>query len=436
MTGSVGISGSLSVNGVLTGTSATFSSTVTAASSLTLNNAANPTINFVTNTTLSATMFSIIGASYVGSPPFNANKLVASNSSDIAFEAGGSERMRITSGGNVGIGTTSPSQKLEVVGGEIKAGRVDTSNEGGQVSFGRASDNNTAWYIDAFGSTSSPSLRFVNVSDSAVVMTISGSNVGIGTSTPYAKAEINSGADLTAIRITDPNYDNSASTFRFTVASYWARLGGTIRTGGDPLAVGGASAAIVFTDEPGNFTFNNTIRSSSIQFWTANNNNGGSVGLVPTVRMTIASNGSVSIPGSLSKGSGSFKIDHPLKPKTHYLVHSFAESPQANNIYRGKVQLVNGFAQVNLDKVSTMEEGTFVALNRDIHTYTSNETDWDAVRGTVTGNILTIECQNSESTADISWLVIGERHDKHIIDTDWTDENGRVIVEPLKALIK
>jgi hypothetical protein len=29
-------------------------------------------------------------------------------------------------------------------------------------------------------------------------------------------------------------------------------------------------------------------------------------------------------------------------------------------------------------------------------------------------------------------LVIGERHDKHMMDTEWTDEQGRVIVEPLK----
>jgi hypothetical protein len=92
----------------------------------------------------------------------------------------GTEAMRITSGGNVGIGTTNPSQKLEVVGGEIKAGRVDSSIEGGQISFGRATDNNTSWYIDNYGNSSSTQLRFVNVSDSTVVMTMSGSNVTIG----------------------------------------------------------------------------------------------------------------------------------------------------------------------------------------------------------------------------------------------------------------
>jgi hypothetical protein len=118
--------------------------------------------------------------------------------------------------------------------------------------------------------------------------------------------------------------------------------------------------------------------------------------------------------------------------ETYHLVHSFVESPQANNIYRGKIQLENGVAQINLDEVSTMTEGTFVLLNREIHTYTSNETDWDAVRGKVEGNILTIECQNNQSNAMVSWLVIGERQDKHMMETEWTDDNGKVIVEPLK----
>jgi len=95
-----------------------------------------------------------------------------------------SEKIRVTRGGFVGIGTSNPGQKFEVVGGEIKAGRVDSSNEGGQVSFARASDNNTSWYIDAYGSSTSPSLRFVDVDNSSVRMTLTGSYMGIGTSSP------------------------------------------------------------------------------------------------------------------------------------------------------------------------------------------------------------------------------------------------------------
>jgi hypothetical protein len=146
----------------------------------------------------------------------------------------------------------------------------------------------------------------------------------------------------------------------------------------------------------------------------------------------------LSVGGALSKASGSFKIKHPLpeKEETHHLVHSFVEAPQADLIYRGKVQLENGVATVNIDATSGMTEGTFVALNRAVQCFTSNETDWDSVRGSVNGNILTIECQNQSSIATISWLVIGERQDKHMYETDWTDEIGKVIVEPLKASIE
>ena len=83
----------------------------------------------------------------------------------------------------VGVGTSNPSQKFEVVGGEIKAGRVDSNQEGGQLSFGRASDNNTGWYIDVYGSTSTPDLRIVDVSNAAVRATVSaGGSFGIGVS--------------------------------------------------------------------------------------------------------------------------------------------------------------------------------------------------------------------------------------------------------------
>jgi hypothetical protein len=142
--------------------------------------------------------------------------------------------------------------------------------------------------------------------------------------------------------------------------------------------------------------------------------------------------------GSLSKGSGSFLIEHPLQEleETHNLVHSFIEGPQADLIYRGKVTLVAGCAEVNIDTAAKMTEGTFEALCRDVQCFTTNETDWSAVRGYVVGNILHIECQNNTSTATISWMVIGERKDKHMYDTEWTDIDGRPIVEPLKNPIQ
>lgn len=152
--------------------------------------------------------------------------------------------------------------------------------------------------------------------------------------------------------------------------------------------------------------------------------------------MTLNTSGDLDVTGALSKGSGSFKIDHPLKPDTHHLVHSFIEGPQADNLYRGTVALVGGATTVNLDEAGRMTEGTFVALNGNVQCLTTNEDGWTAVRGSVSGNILTIEAQDAACTDTVSWMVLGERHDQHMIDTAWTDAAGRVITEPEKPPVE
>lgn len=69
--------------------------------------------------------------------------------------------------------------------------------------------------------------------------------------------------------------------------------------------------------------------------------------------------GNVTVTGTLTKGAGSFKIDHPLDPANKYLLHSFVESPDMMNIYNGNVTLdANGEAMVTLPN-------WFEALNRD-----------------------------------------------------------------------
>lgn len=157
-------------------------------------------------------------------------------------------------------------------------------------------------------------------------------------------------------------------------------------------------------------------------------------GYLGTAMTFNRSTGAIAVIGALSKGSGSFRIDHPLPEKegTHQLVHSFIEGPQVDLIYRGKVALVNGTAQINIDEKFGMTAGTFVALCRDTQCFTSNEQGWHRVRGSVAGAVLTIECEEATCTDTVSWMVIGERQDKHIMNTDWTDENGKVILEPVK----
>ena len=144
--------------------------------------------------------------------------------------------------------------------------------------------------------------------------------------------------------------------------------------------------------------------------------------------------GTLDVSGALSKGSGSFKISHPLPEltDTHHLVHSFTESPQADLLYSGSTALVDGKAQINIDEFHGMTEGTFEVLCRNVRTFSSNETGFHHVRGSVEGSILNLECEDSDCDDTVSWLVIGERKDQHMFDTGWTNDNGEVIVEPLK----
>lgn len=141
-----------------------------------------------------------------------------------------------------------------------------------------------------------------------------------------------------------------------------------------------------------------------------------------------------SVAGSFTASSKNFRIRHPLPElsETKDLVHVSVEAPAHDLIYRGKSELVNGSATINLDTKFRMTEGTFVALNRNIQCFTSNESDWSSVRGSVSGNILTIECQDSSSTATVSWMVIGERQDDRVKSLVTTDADGNLILEPDK----
>jgi hypothetical protein len=241
--------------------------------------------------------------------------------------------------GSVGIGTVSPSQLFEVVGGEIKAGRVDSSLEGGQVSFGRSTDNATAWYIDSYGNSSSTQLRFVNVSNAVVAMTITGSNVGIGTSSPTNKLTIsNNGDAVVAFRINDTNANasflslNASNTDSAIIAGGTSAIpfdiytGGSVRlrvtSGGDMQIQGTNSNAKVTlfrnysNNQPGISVYNTS--NSEILYFNGNNSELGIAGgvsygqsLKPTAAvnsgyytidsaaniLTLGANGAVNIGG-------------------------------------------------------------------------------------------------------------------------------------------
>jgi hypothetical protein len=118
--------------------------------------------------------------------------------------------------------------------------------------------------------------------------------------------------------------------------------------------------------------------------------------------------GNLNIKGTLTKGGGSFKIDHPLDPANKFLSHSFVESPDMMNVYNGNVTTdKDGLATVVLPDY-------FEALNRDFRyqlTVIGRKFAQAIVVQEVANHCFTIKTNKPSVT--VSWQVTGIRHDAY-----------------------
>ena len=144
-------------------------------------------------------------------------------------------------------------------------------------------------------------------------------------------------------------------------------------------------------------------------------------------------NGSLAIPGALSKGSGTFLIDHPLDPLNRNLRHGFVEAPRYDLIYRGTVRLVDGRATVDIDAASDMSSGTFAALTTNAAVASlQNQDGFTRMKpGAISGGSFEIICEDETCTDLVSWVVIAERNDPFVksdLDRN-TNSDGRFVPE-------
>jgi len=129
--------------------------------------------------------------------------------------------------------------------------------------------------------------------------------------------------------------------------------------------------------------------------------------------------GNVKVTGSISKGGGGFRIDHPDDPKKMALSHSFVESPEMMNVYSGTVKTdKRGKARVSLPKY-------FETLNRDFRYQLT-------AIGQFAQLMVSKEIRNNEFTIEsdppkvkVCWQVTGVRRDA------WAEAN-RIPVEEEK----
>jgi hypothetical protein len=123
----------------------------------------------------------------------------------IGFTIAGSERLRITSAGLVGVGTSSPGSKLHVAGGAtvVSIGSNDAGDTGAAIFYGTGTKYN--WKIgaqqnvdNAFEITPSTAAGGTTFTTPSLVINSAG-NVGIGTTAPGQLLEIHGASNPAAL---------------------------------------------------------------------------------------------------------------------------------------------------------------------------------------------------------------------------------------------
>ncbi|MBL9001297.1 MAG: hypothetical protein JNK25_09195 [Phycisphaerae bacterium] len=290
--------------------------------------------------------------------------------------------LTLVSSGRMGLSTYNPEAKLHIEDGN--AGAV-TANSNSSAVFERSTNN----YISVlspdanergflFGSPNNANHGGILYTNAGGMNLRTGGNtvrltidsvglVGIGTASPNAQLNVNNPTGGTGLRV---------------------QINGTTR-----LVVDGNGGVAI-----------------------------GANAIPPANGLRVA--GDATVIGSLSKGGGSFKIDHPLDPRNKYLYHSFVESPDMKNIYDGNVTTDGaGFATVTLPD-------WFEALNRDFRyqltVVDSGENDFVLARvyRKIEGNTFIVK--TSVPGIEVSWQVTGIRKDA------WAERN-RIPVEVEKG---
>jgi len=319
---------------------------------------------------------------------WNTRNRPADNYYEIFELGGGGSRMVIQDGtGNVGIGnTTSPSYKLDVLHGGATGLRVQSSSTFSIIDIDGANGDAALRFANAgvnqWNTRNRPADNYYEIFElggggSRVVIQDGSGNVGIGeTTNPTYKLDVLHGG-ATGIR------SRSNSTFSLV-----------------DIDAANGDAALRFAKAGVNqWNIRNNPANDDLQIFELGG--GGE-------RMRIENTtGNVVVNGNLSKGGGSFKIDHPLDPANKYLYHSFVESPDMMNIYNGNITTdATGKATVKLPDY-------FEALNMEFRYQLTviGSFAQAIVNKEVSSN--QFEIATNQPNVKVSWQVTGVRHDAY-----------------------
>jgi hypothetical protein len=249
---------------------ATFSSSVTAATESTITGTSVNSRLLVTAAGVANTVigFNNSGATTTGVTN-NTGYVGILQAYPLVFTTDSAERMRITSTGNVGIGTASPAQKLEVIG--IGSFNNDTSSR--------------KWLINASGGVIQHNLNGnveTQIAFNGGTTYFLGQNVGIGTASPSSKLTVSNAANGTIASFTN----TADADFFINLTSGVTLLSPTTGT----LAFGTSSTERMRLTSDGDLIFKGGS-SSKIHLYKAYSGDPAAVGLAVfnTAGTTVAS---------------------------------------------------------------------------------------------------------------------------------------------------
>jgi hypothetical protein len=163
---------------------------------------------------------------WIGYPSANAVDLTVANQSAsgaFSINTNSIERFRITSAGQLGIGTSTPSTTLTVgnaagtIPGEIMINPTATTNEGGQITIKRSLSGGTLdWTLDHFG-TSNAEARFRifgGSSETNGLIIRENGNIGIGTASPVDRLDVRSAMSVNEIKFRGTDGGDDTDPYR------------------------------------------------------------------------------------------------------------------------------------------------------------------------------------------------------------------------------
>lgn len=309
------------------------------------------------------------------------------------------------SGDSLGVGTTTPQAMLDVTGNAAIAIQATTSSTGLYATgvWGRSASPTGSGVFGQSTSTSGGGIGVGGWSASTPGIGVWGANAAATGNAYGVLGETESSDGAGVLGDAHATSGGGVGVFGHTAGPYGdAVFGHASATSGSPHAIKG------FLESPNGVAGQFVTHAGSGLILQ------GLSGADFTQVFTVDANGNaflagnLAVTGALSKGSGSFKIDHPLDPANKTLSHSFVESPDMMSIYNGVSKLdAKGQGWVTLPHWFESLNGDFRYLLTAIgapqpRLYIAEE---------IHGNRFKIA--GGKPGAKVSWQMTGIRHDAY-----------------------